>query len=88
MCCDWRTYPFLYPLAEQYLTVRNLLVWKKHIGQGAGLYRYSHELIMFAVADRSGSGEFKSADIIEGVKPEQRMSRHEDTPCAKARSAV
>jgi site-specific DNA-methyltransferase (adenine-specific) len=45
--CDWRTYPFLYPVAEQYISVKNLLVWYKGMS-GGNQYGFSHEFIIFA----------------------------------------
>ncbi|MDR1556219.1 MAG: site-specific DNA-methyltransferase [Tannerellaceae bacterium] len=48
MCCDWRTYPFLYPLLEEYITIRNLLVWNKKSGPGT-FYSFSHEFIIFGM---------------------------------------
>jgi len=47
MCCDWRTYPFLYPLITEYLPVKNLLVWNKISGPG-NCYTFCHEFIIFA----------------------------------------
>jgi hypothetical protein len=32
--CDWRTYPFFYPVAEQYIPIKNLLVWYKGMSGG------------------------------------------------------
>ena len=46
MCCDWRTYPFFYPVLEQYLDIKNLIVWYKG-GCGGNQYMNSHEFIMF-----------------------------------------
>ncbi|GHT17561.1 methyltransferase [Planctomycetales bacterium] len=46
MCCDWRTYPFLYPICEQHLPIKNLIVWNKQSGPG-NFYTFTHELIIF-----------------------------------------
>lgn len=48
-CTDWRTYPFLYPLIVKYLRVRNLIVWDYGWLKTGNWYRYTHELIIFAV---------------------------------------
>lgn len=48
-CTDWRTYPFLYPLIMKYLRVKNLIVWDYAWLKTGNWYRYTHELIMFAV---------------------------------------
>jgi DNA modification methylase len=47
MCCDWRTYPFLYPIAEKYIKINNLLVWDKGNGRVSESYWHTHEFIMF-----------------------------------------
>jgi site-specific DNA-methyltransferase (adenine-specific) len=46
LCCDFRTYPFLYPILDEYITIRNLLVWNKLCGPG-NYYSFAHELICF-----------------------------------------
>lgn len=43
---DWRAYGFFYPLMQQYLPVRNMLVWDKG-GAPGSYYTYAHELIIF-----------------------------------------
>lgn len=46
---DWRTYPFLYPIINQYFTQRNLIVWKKGTSLSTGnWYRFCYEMIIFA----------------------------------------
>lgn len=47
MFCDWRTYPFFYPIAEQCISIKNLLVWYKGMS-GGNQYGFSHEFIIFA----------------------------------------
>jgi site-specific DNA-methyltransferase (adenine-specific) len=47
MFCDWRTYPFLYPITEQYIPIKNLLVWYKG-ASGGNQYGFSHEFVIFA----------------------------------------
>ena len=46
MFTDWRAYGFYYPRMQQFLPVRNLLVWDKG-GAPGSYYTYSHELVMF-----------------------------------------
>lgn len=60
-CTDWRTYPFLYPIIIKYLGVKNLIVWDYGWLKTGNWYRYTYELIMFAVKGKGkrafGSGE-------------------------------
>lgn len=44
---DWRTYPLWYPVACDFVRMRNLLVWDYEWKKGGNFYRFSHELIMF-----------------------------------------
>ncbi len=44
--CDWRTYPFFYPILEQIFTVRNRITWDKKSGPGC-YYSFCHEDIIF-----------------------------------------
>ena len=45
--CDWRTYPFIYPYACMYLTVRNCIVWDYEWMKAGSHYRFSHEFIIY-----------------------------------------
>jgi site-specific DNA-methyltransferase (adenine-specific) len=56
MCCDFRTYPFLYPIMDEYLKIDNLLVWDKMHGRVQHFYWLSHELILF-------HGRVKKSDL-------------------------
>lgn len=47
--CDWRTYPFFYPILEQLFTVRNRITWDKKSGAGC-YYSFSHEDIIFCTS--------------------------------------
>ena len=59
---DWRTYPFLYPIVNQYFIQRNLIVWKKADYPSAGnWYRFNHEFIMFATNGKN-KREFSAAE--------------------------
>ena len=44
---DWRTYPFLYPILQQYFNVRNCLVWDYEWIKAGSHYRFSHEFIIY-----------------------------------------
>ncbi len=44
---DWRGYAFYYPIINEFLTIKNLLVWDKGAGPGS-YYSYAHEFIIFA----------------------------------------
>ena len=60
---DWRTYPFLYPIINQYFIQRNLIVWKKENYMSAGnWYRYNHELIIFGTNGKSRR-EFSGSEL-------------------------
>lgn len=50
---DWRTYPFLYPLVNQYLIQRNLIVWDYGWIKAGNWYRFRHEFIIFATNGKS-----------------------------------
>lgn len=45
---DWRTYPFLYPIIQQYFNIRNLIVWDYEWMKAGSHYRFSHEFIIYA----------------------------------------
>lgn len=45
--CDFKSYPFYYPLFIEILNVRNMIVWDKISGPG-NFYGYGHELIIYA----------------------------------------
>jgi len=44
---DWRTYPFLYPIATEYLSVKNCIVWDYEWIKAGSHYRFSHEFILY-----------------------------------------
>lgn len=44
---DWRTYPFLQPLINDIIPVKNMLIWDK-AGRISPNYGFYHELIIFA----------------------------------------
>jgi site-specific DNA-methyltransferase (adenine-specific) len=70
LCCDFRTYPFLYPILDEYITIRNMLVWDKASGPGS-FYSFAHELIIFAtngVINMKGLSIFKLRSFCSGAK--------------------
>jgi len=50
---DWRTYPFLYPLIQNYFVMRNLIVWEHGLMRPGNWYRGSHEFIIFGTKGKS-----------------------------------
>jgi len=69
-CCDWRTYPFLYPILDQHIPIKNLLVWNKISGPG-NTYTFIYELIIFSTkANRNfkGSNIFTVKSFNSGAK--------------------
>lgn len=53
---DWRTYPFLYPIVEKNLNIKNLIVWDYEWIKAGSHYRFSHEFIIYGV---NGDGKRK-----------------------------
>ncbi len=45
--CDWRSNAFYYPMMQEYLDVKNLIVWDKISGPG-NMYSFTHEFIIYA----------------------------------------
>ncbi len=59
--CDWRTYPFYFPLFDSIIGVDNLLTWDKIPGRVAKKYWSNSELIVFhAGHDLSPAGEMRN----------------------------
>lgn len=46
---DWRTYPFLYPIIQNFFNVKNLIIWDYEWIKAGSHYRFSHEFIIYAV---------------------------------------
>lgn len=44
---DWRTWPLIFPIAIQFLTVKNCIVWDYEWIKAGSHYRFSHEFIMY-----------------------------------------
>ncbi|MCL2710569.1 MAG: site-specific DNA-methyltransferase [Planctomycetaceae bacterium] len=62
--CDWRTNGFFLDMMNDYVPVRNTLVWIKHIGTGS-FYQNSHELILFHC---NTTRRLPFSNVITGVK--------------------
>lgn len=78
MCCDWRTYPFLYPICEQYILVKNLLVWNKTSGPG-NTYAFIHELVIFSSKENcniKGCNIFEIKAFNSGAKVTNGEKQH------------
>ena len=55
---DWRTYPFLYPIVAEKLTVKNCIVWDYEWIKAGSHYRFSHEFIIYGVKSDSAKRNF------------------------------
>ena len=62
-CCDWRSYPFYFPILTQVLPVKNMLVWDKGIGPSQ-YYRTAHELVVFSTKNK----QFRTKDVTSIIK--------------------
>ena len=64
---DWRTYPGLFPLMQQYFTVKNLLVWdtKRPAAGENTRYREGYECVLFGQKGRRHLSGRRDASILE-----------------------
>ena len=62
--CDWRTNGFFMDMMNDYVPVRNTLVWVKHVGTGS-FYQNSHELILFHCNPRR---RLPFSNVVMGIK--------------------
>lgn len=61
---DWRGYAFYYPIINEFLKIKNLLVWDKGSAPGS-FYTFAHELIIFATGkNRLPAG---GSNVIKGI---------------------
>lgn len=81
-CTDWRTYPFLYPLIVKYLRVKNLIVWDYGWLKTGNWYRYTHELIMFAVKG-DGKRTFSASETDLWRLPPVNFTKPKRSPAEK-----
>ena len=61
VCCDWRTYPHLYAIAQEILTVNNLVVWYHGALKLGSNFRFCYELIVYALNMRYGTWTEKTS---------------------------
>lgn len=45
--CDWETFPFYLSCINDYLPVKNILIWDKLWGRATQYYNFQHEFIIF-----------------------------------------
>ena len=50
---DWRTYPFMFNLLDDFFVLRNMIVWDYGWIKAGSFYRFTHELIIFATKGKS-----------------------------------
>ena len=62
---DWRTYPFLYPIMQEYFVIRNLIVWDYEWIKTGSHYRFSHEFIIYATKGNARR-KFSASDVMFG----------------------
>jgi site-specific DNA-methyltransferase (adenine-specific) len=62
--CDWRTNGFFMDMMNDYVPVKNSLVWVKHVGTGS-FYQNSHELILFHC---NTTRRFPCSNVLTGIK--------------------
>jgi site-specific DNA-methyltransferase (adenine-specific) len=62
--CDWRTNGFFLDMMNDYVPVRNTLVWVKHVGTGS-FYQNSHEFILFHC---NTTRRLPFSNVITGIK--------------------
>ena len=68
---DWRGYAFYYPIFDNILQAKNLLVWEKQGRPTPSFYGFGHELIIF-------TGEIKKSyvsNIISGITSFNHFSK-------------
>jgi DNA methylase len=74
---DWKAYPHLLPVAQKYLTVKNLLVWQGQpiaIGEG---YQHVYELILFAnTGERRYLNGRRDANLLPFAMPKKTELFH------------
>lgn len=71
--CDWRGVHAIHPLVEEYLNVKNVLVWDKGsmgIGDLENNWGYSHEFIIFATnGDRAHELTEATRNVLQHGRP-------------------
>lgn len=78
--CDWRGMHAIHPLVEEFLTVKNVLVWDKGsmgIGDLTNNWGYSHEFIIFAtVGDRAKALTEATRNVLQHGRPNRTDYEH------------
>ena len=76
--CDWRGYAFYYPIFDNVLGAKNLIVWDKISGAG-NFYSYNHELAIFHTHSKfntGGSAIWKEKSFSSGAKKTEGEKVH------------
>lgn len=59
---DWRTYPFVYPIASRTLSVKNCIVWDYEWIKAGSHYRFSHEFILYGNREEGHKRKFSASE--------------------------
>ena len=59
---DWRTYPFLFPIAMTKMAVKNCIVWDYEWIKAGSHYRFSHEFIIYGVKKEGHKRKFSASE--------------------------
>ena len=59
---DWRTYPFLYPIAVDCMRISNCIVWDYQWIKAGSHYRFSHEFIIYGQKLDGQKRKFKATE--------------------------
>ena len=76
---DWRSYSFFYPVINDYIKIRNLLVWDKISGPG-NCYTFNHELIIFCTKGAfniGGSAIIREQAFSSGLSAKEGKKVHD-----------
>jgi len=71
VCCDWRTYPLLYDVFNQFLNIRNCIVWDTEMLKLGTYFRSMHEFLIYSTSDfydENEIGHFKHKEKSDMVK--------------------
>ena len=66
---DWRTYPFLYPIMQNYFEIKNLIIWDYEWIKAGSFYRFSHEIIIYGVRENAKRRFSASERDVWRIKP-------------------
>lgn len=85
--CDWKGFAFYYPLLQESLPVRNMVVWDKISGIG-NMYAHTYELIIYAskkVINKKGQNIWREKAFTSGAKKTDGDKVH---PTQKPKSII